>query len=321
MDPKKKIELQEKASDPVGGGETGVSKSAEPTGTTAKAPGNSKDQGDKASQKLDGEVQDTDSANNTKATGDASASNKASVSMKEDMDAMFAGEDLSEEFKEKATTFFEAAVHAKIQEHVTRLEGEFEEKLTEQVTEIAEDLQGKLNDYLEYVVEQWMEENQVAIDTSLRAEIAEDVMKGLKDLFVENNINLPEEEVNVVEELTGVVTELEQKLNASIEESIQLKKQIDEQTAQLIFAEVAEGLVTTQAEKFKTLAEGVEFTDAETYKQKLEVVKESYFASKKTTQTIVESEIDNAEELTEQTKVLDPSVSRYVSAISRTVKK
>lgn len=321
MDLKKKTNLQEKASDPVGGGQTGVSKAAEPTGVTAKAPGNSKDQGEKASQKLNGEVQDTDSENNTKATADTSAQNKASVSMKEDMAAMFEGEDLSEEFKEKATTFFEAAVHAKLQEHVARLEEEYESKLTDQVTSIAEELSGKLNDYMDYVVEQWMEENEVAITSSLRAEVTEDFISGLKSLFQEHYIDIPEEKVSVVEELAAEVEDLKAKLNQSIEEQIELKKTVSDQASQLVFAEVAEGLATTQAEKFKTLAEGVEFSDPESYRHKLEVVKESYFTGRKSAQTIVESEIDSAEGMEAAPVVVPPAVANYVKAISRTVKK
>lgn len=319
---KKKVEdLQEKASDPVGGGETGTSKVADPTGVKAAAPGPSKDQGEKAPKKLDCEVQDTDSENNTKATADTSAQNKASVSMKEDMDAMFDGEELSEEFKEKATTFFEAAVHARVQEKIASLEEEYETKLTEEVTQIAEELSTKIDDYLGYVVEQWMEENEVAIETSLRSQVTEEFIDGLKALFNEHYINIPEDKVDVIEELALQVEELQGKLNSSIEEQIELKKQIDEQTKQLVFSEVSEGLVATQADKFMTLAEGVEYSDAETYKRKLEVIKESYFTGKKPAQLIVESEIDSAEPQEPAAAPVAPEVARYVSAITRTIKK
>ena len=312
MDQKKKTDLQEKASDPVGGGETGVSKSAEPTGVRAKAPGNSKDQGDKNPGKLDGEQMDTDSENNTKATGDTSAKNKSSVSM---------DEDLSEQFKEKATTFFEAAVHARLQEEVNRLEEEYSANLEEQVTEIAEELSSKLNDYMDYVVQEWMTENEVAITSSLRSDITEEFIEGLKKLCEDHYIDLPEDKVDVVEELSAQVEELTAKLNGSIEEQIELKKQIDEQTKQLVFAEVSEGLADTQADKFKTLSEGVEYSDADSYKHKLEIVKESYFTGKKPAQLIVESEIDSAEPGEAPAPVVAPSVANYVRAISRTVKK
>lgn len=321
MDPKKKTELQEKASDGVGGGATGVSKVADPTGVVAKKPGPSKDQGELASQKVDGEVQDTDPETNTKATADTSAQNKASVSMKEDMDKMFEGEDLSEEFKEKATTFFEAAVHAKLQEHVAKLEEQFEQKLTEEVEAIAEDLVGKIDDYMDYVVKEWMEENSVAIESSLRTQVTEEFIGGLKSLFQEHYLDIPDEKVDVVESLAAEVDELQAKLNESIEKQIQLTKQIDEQSKHLIFSEVSEGLADTQADKFKTLAEGVEFSDAATFKKKLETLKESYFSTKSTsTQLIVESEIEAAE-MVEPPAVVPAAVARYVSAITRTSKK
>lgn len=319
MNLKKKTDLQEKASE-VGGGATGTSYSADPTGVRAKAPGNSKDQGEKTPSKLQGEEQDTDAENNTKVTGDASAQNKASVSMKEDMNAMFDGEDLSEEFKQKATTFFEAAVHAKLQEEVTRIEAEYDTKLTEQVTEIAEDLSNKVNEYLNYVTEQWMEENEVAIEKSLKTEITEDFINGLRTLFIEHNLDVPEEQVDAIEEMSSKIDELNAKLNDVVEQKIQLQKQIDEQTKELVFAEVSEGLAGTQADKFKTLAEGVEYSDAETYKQKLEIVKESYFSNKKPAQLIVESEIDSAEPV-EPAVAVPAAVAHYVQAISRTIKK
>lgn len=314
-------DLQEKASDPVGGGATGVSKSVDPTGSKAAAPGPSKDQGDKASQKLEGDCEETSSDNNTKATADTSAKNKASIAMKEDLVMMFDGEELTEEFKEKATTFFEAAVHARVEEAVAQLEEQYTQNLEEQVTEIAQDLSEKVDDYLGYVVNEWMEENQVAIEASLRSEITEELMVDLRALFEKHNISIPEEQVDVVEELAQEVKELTDKLNESIEKQIELQKTLDEQTKQLVFAEVAEGLVDTQTDKFMTLAEGVEFSDAESYKRKLEIVKESYFTKTSKTQTILEEEVENAEEITETRQVLAGPVANYVNAISRTVKK
>lgn len=315
----KKEDLQEKSQ--VGGGATGVSMIAEPTGVRSKAPGNSKDQGETSPHKLEGNVEETDSENNTKVTGDTSAQNKASVAMKEDMEAMFDGEQLSEQFKEKATTFFEAAVHARVQERIESLEEEYESKLNESLNEFAEDITAKIDEYMDYVVEEWFKENEVAIDSALRSEIAEDFINGLKDLFTEHYIDIPEEKVNVVEELAAQVEELQIKLNTSIEEQIELKKVIDEQTRQLVFSEVSEGLVATQVDKLLTLSEGVEFEDAESYKRKLETLKEGYFTGKRPSQLIVESEIDSAEPLEPSAAPVAPEVARYVSAISRTVKK
>lgn len=313
--------IQEKASSPVGGGATGASMAAEPTGVKAKAPGNSKEQGEMASQKLDGEMQETDAENNTKSTGDMSAKNKASVAMKEDMEAMFAGEELSEEFKEKATTFFEAAVHAKVQEQRTQLEEEFTQKLSEQVEEISKELTSKVDEYLNYVAEQWMEENQVAIDSALRTEITEDFIEGLKTLFTEHYINVPEEKVDVIEQLVAENEELTAKLNETIESHIELEGIIDEQARLLVFSDVTEGLAASQVDKLRTLSEGIEVSDVEEFKHKLETLKEGYFGGKKPSQLIVESEIDNAESPAPVGQPVAPEVARYVSAISRTVKK
>lgn len=314
-----KSDLQEKASE-VGSGQTGASYAASPTGVRAKAPGNSKSQGNIATQKVDGETQDTDPDTNTNPTSDAAAKNKASISMKEDMEVMFDGEDLSEEFKEKATTFFEAAVNARLEEEVARIEEEYTTIIEQQVAEIAEDLSSKLNDYLNYVVEQWMEENEVAIESTLRSEITEEFIEGLKQLCEDHYIDLPEDRVDVVEELAAQVSELTDKLNSSIEEQIELQKHINEQTRQIVFNEVSEGLADTQADKFKTLAEGVEYDDANTYKRKLEIVKESYFSGKRPAQLIVESEIDSADYV-EPAPYIGGPVANYVKAISRTVKK
>lgn len=313
-------QLQEKVS--VGGGQTGKSETADPVGGTATLP-NSKKQGDLASQKLDGETQETDAENNVKATADTAAKNKASVAAKEEVEAMFAGEELSEEFKEKATTFFQAAIHARLEEETARLEEEFESKLEEQVAHIVEDLSTKVDDYLNYVVEQWMEENEIAIESSLRSEITEQFIEGFRQLCVENNVELPEEKIDVLGELGAQIEELEAKLDEAVNANIEMKKTLDEQTKELVFAEVAEGMAATQIDKFATLAEGVDFDDADTYKRKLELVKEQYFTEKKTVvTTIAEQEEDAAEGLNESVQTPVPAaVANYVKAISRTVKK
>lgn len=313
-------QLQEKVS--VGGGQTGKAETADPVGGTATLP-NSKKQGDLASQKLDGETQETDAENNVKATADTAAKNKASVAAKEEVEAMFAGEELSEEFKEKATTFFQAAIHARLEEETARLEEEFESKLEEQVAHIVEDLSTKVDDYLNYVVEQWMEENEIAIESSLRSEITEQFIEGFRQLCVENNVDLPEDKIDVLGELGAQIEELEAKLDEAVNANIELSKTLEEQTKELVFAEVAEGLAATQIDKFSTLAEGVDFDDAETYKRKLELVKEQYFTEKKAGTTISEQEEDQAEGLNESTQqpVLAGPVANYVKAISRTVKK
>lgn len=333
-------ELLEKASDPVGGGATGATKSADPvaTGNVHANRKGDKSEGDKASDKLAGEVQDTDMQNNTAMTGDASAKNKATIatkpsaassSMKEEIDGLF-GDDLSEEFKLKATTIFEAAVAGRIAEERTALEEEFAAKTTEleesfakQKDELVEELSAQVSDYLDYVVEQWMKDNQVAIDSSLNAQIAEEFMTKLKTLFEESYIQVPEEKVDVVEELASKLEELEAQLNSVVAENIELRSVVEAKTQEEIFDEVSEGLALTQTEKFRTLAEGVEYDSAENYRKKLEIVKEQYFTEKKVVaKTIEEQEIVELDEevAAPQVKHTGP-VANYVSAISRTIKK
>ena len=185
-----KEDLQEKVA--TGGGQTGQSIGPDASDVKqAQAPGASKRQGDLASQKLEGEMQETDPQNNTAATADTSAKNKASVSMKEEVEAMFVGQDLSEEFKEKATVVFEAAVNAKVEEAKAALVEEYDATFEAAKQEIEEEVAAKVDEYLNYVVEQWMEENKLAVESSLRTEISEEFIAGLKSLFEEHNISIP----------------------------------------------------------------------------------------------------------------------------------
>lgn len=315
-------QLAEKASSPVGGGQTGVSKSADPHGGKASLP-NSKDQGEPM-QKIaaitpgQGE-QETDSQNNTKPTADTSASNKASVAMKEEITSLF-GEDLSEEFREKAVIIFEAAVAAKVSEKEAELKEQFDVNFATAVENVKEEIATKVDEYLDYVVEQWMEENTLAIESSLRTEITEEFMQGLKKLFAENYLEVPEEKVDVISELANKVEELETKLNDVVNENIELKGMIEETSQKEIFDEVSEGLAVTQVEKFRSLAEGVEFDSTDNYRKKLEIVKEHYFTEKKLAKTIEEQEAVELEEEVQQPKATG-QLANYVTAISRTIKK
>ena len=310
----------------VGGGQTGASKTPDPVAKKATLP-NSKDQGEKsvikgATSAGYDEQQETDPENNTKATADNSASNRASVSMKEDMDALFSGEDLTEDFKTKATTIFEAAVHAKVEALREEMEVEYTTKLETQLAESLEEITTRIDDYMSYAVNEWMEENEVAIESSLRNEITEEFIEGLKQLFAEHYIDIPEEKLDVLGEMSEKLEQLEAKLNESVEQNIELSKQLAGEVKERIFNEVAEGLITTQADKFKALAEGVDYSDAGTYKQKLEIVRENYFADKKKpASSIVENEIDNAEEQAPTKPAATGAVANYVAAISRTAKK
>jgi hypothetical protein len=307
----------------VGGGATGASMVPDPVGGRATLPA-SKQQGDAMAKSKDitpgQEVDECDPETNTKPTGDMSAQNKASVAMKEDIEAMFNGEELSEDFKEKATVIFEAALASKVEQIESALEEQYTEKLEQATVEVYEQLTAKVDEYLDYVVEQWMKENQVAIESTLRTEIMEDFVAGMKNLFAEHYIEVPEEKYDVLGDLSQKIQDLEDKLNETISENIELKSQLSEMTKDEMIQDVAEGLAATQVEKFKALAEGVTFDSAESYKRKLEIVKENYFPTDKKAVQLDNEEAESLSEGYEGKKVVTP-VSNYVQAISRTIKR
>ena len=240
--------------------------------------------------------------------------------MKEDLDALLGGENLSEEFVTKASTIFEAAVIARAEEVIVEAEIALQEQFEAAVEEIKEDLAAKVDDYLNYMVEEWMKENALAIEKGLRAEIVEDFITGLKGLFEEHYIDIPEEKVQVVEELTSKVEELEDALNEQIARGIELTKSLNEQKKIEAIYTACEGLTQTQVEKLKSLAEGVEFTTEEEFVAKVDVLKESYF------RTEVKAADNSAydEILVEEEKkpvFIDPSMEVYTKAISQTLAK
>ena len=239
--------------------------------------------------------------------------------VKEDIAAMFSGEDLTEEFKESASTLFEAALTARMNLETLRLEEEFAEALSEEVEGVKEEMTTKIDQYLDYVVEQWIEENKLEIETSLRAQIAENFMDGLYNLFAESYITVPEDRIDVLGELQAQIEELESKLDESINAQLELQSVIDEATQEATFDEVSEGLAATQVEKLRTLAEGIDFNDVESYAKKLNIIKDKYFnESKKVVSTGVITE--EAQELTEQAAPVPAHMAQYAAAISRTLK-
>jgi hypothetical protein len=244
------------------------------------------------------------------------------LSVKEDVEEMFAGSDLSEEFKDNAATLFEAAVNARAMVEIARLEEEYAAAFEESVVEITEELTSKLDSYLDYVTEQWMEANEVAIESTLRNELMEEFIDGLKGLFAEHYIDVPQEKVDVLEALAKKVEDLEATLDETINENVELKKVVAEVEKDDILESLSEGLALSQVEKFKALAEGIDFDgDLETYARKLAFVKESYFTAKKSVvSTNIEEETFEGEVSTATVSV-DPTVNRYVQAISKTVKK
>lgn len=243
----------------------------------------------------------------------------AKLGVKEDLDAMFASDsDLTEDFKERASTIFEAAIELRANLEIARLEEEYSSALEEEVATIKEDLSTKVDQYLNYVVEQWIEENEIAIETSLRADIAEDFMQGLYNLFAESNIHVPEEKIDVLGELHDKILELESALDESINSQLELKAIINEAEKEAAFDEVCEGLAATQVEKLRTLAEGVEFNDMASYSRKLDILKDKYFTEKKITSTNIITETVEASQ--EPAASVPAEMSQYVSAISKSLK-
>jgi hypothetical protein len=276
---------------------------------------------------------------------DTSAKNKASVAtthpgttgplnvsaynvrsaMKEDMDEMFAdSEDLSEEFKTKASAIFEAAVENRVQLEITRLEEEFETKLEEEVTKSVDELNEQVEKYLDYVAEKWMEDNKVEVEKAIRLETTEKFIEGLKNLFKESYIEIPEEKVDVVEEMTQTISQLETQLESVEAKNVELSALIKEAKQDEIFDEVSEDLVDTQVEKLRSLAEGIIFESLEEYKEKLEIVKEQYFTEGKSSSRDSglineDASIGSNDAVTATT--VDASMRPYVEAISKTLRK
>jgi AcrR family transcriptional regulator len=199
------------------------------------------------------------------------------IDMSEAIEALFAGEELSEEFKEKAKTIFEAAVTERLNAEIKTIEEAYAETLEEQIEQIQEELSSNVDDYLNYVVEQWVQENEVAVEAGLRTELTEEFISGLRNLFAEHYIDIPEDKVSVVEEMGAKVAELEEKLNEEIDRNVQLSKVLNESKQFEIISGACDGLTATQAEKLKALSEGIEFTSVNEYAQKINVLRESYF--------------------------------------------
>jgi len=239
-------------------------------------------------------------------------------SFKEDIDALFADDStISEEFKSKAVTIFEARVHDRVSQIQEEIESKYASMLEEAIEEIQKNLTTKVDDYLNYVVEQWLSDNEIAIESGLRAELTEEFIAGLRNLFAEHYIDVPAEKVDLVEELATKVEELESKLNEEIDRGISFAKALVESRKNEVTREICEGLTDTQVEKIKSLAESVEFSTEEEYKEKLETIRENYFptGAKKATEEQLHEQV---EETTEQKVINDPFVAAVSKAISKT---
>jgi hypothetical protein len=202
--------------------------------------------------------------------------------IEEDVNALLGGEELSEDFKEKARTIFEAALVAKVNEVKEALEEQYQERLSEEVREIAEQLQDRIDSYLEYVADEWFTENQLAVDYGLKTEMTESFLSGMKRLFEDHYVTIPEDKYDVLESMVDKLDDMETKLNEQIEKNIHLNQRLAESVADGILDQVSEGLAVTQKEKLASLAESVEFESESEYREKLEMLRESYFSSQRT---------------------------------------
>ncbi len=244
---------------------------------------------------------------------------KKKAKMKEDIDAIFSGESLSEEFKQNAQAIFEAAIHSKVEEAVVALEEHYATELDKEVASINENLVTKVDEYLEYVVTEWMEENKLAIEKGIKAELVEDFMIGLKNLFTEHYVDIPEDKVNVVEEFADQVEVLESELDKAVTEVANLNAQINVYKKEQVVSEVSEGLSEVQSAKLKSLAEGIEFVSEQDYKEKLLLTKKKYF--EESTQNTVKKAAPIDDDTSSIEESFTPVMNHYVQNISRTLKK
>ena len=230
--------------------------------------------------------------------------------------------DLSEEFKDKAATIFEAAVKTRIQEQTKILEAQYEEKLSAETETVKEAMVEKVDSYLNYVVEEWMKENELAVERGIRTEIAEDFITGLKALFKEHYIDVPEEKYNVLDDLTNQTKKLEGKLNDEISKNVDLTKQVSESAKAKAIDEVSTDLADTEKEKFEKMAENVEYDSADKFREKLETIKESYFPKSKIEETASKDEVDSvaANAPSDFTSGKSDAMAAYTAAITKNIK-
>ena len=240
------------------------------------------------------------------------------VSVDEDITALLSGEELSEEFQEKAKLIFEAAIASKVAESVKQIEEKYEEKLVEELSTYKEELVERVDSYLEYVSEEWIQENRIEIEKGLKSEMTESFLAGMRGLFEEHYVSIPEDKYDVVENMVEKLDEMESRLNEQIEKNITLNKRLGESVADNILADVCEGLAVSQKEKMTSLAEGVEFESEEKYRESLKTLKESYFPAKSTTE-----ETETPQMVSEEASSEVPagsSMNAYLKALQFTTK-
>ena len=240
------------------------------------------------------------------------------IDLSDDVKALVSSDaDLSEEFKEKAAIIFETAVKTRIKEQTKIIEAQYEKKLASETDTVKEAMVEKVDSYLNYVVEEWMKENELAVERGIRTEIAEDFITGLKGLFKEHYIDVPEEKYNVLDDLTNQVKELEDKLNEQIEKNVNLSKDVSESNREKLIAHVSEDLADTEKEKFGSMAENVEYDSAEKFQEKLETIKESYFPKTKIEETASGDEVDSVAANIPADAGTSDAMAAYTAAITK----
>ena len=242
------------------------------------------------------------------------------IDIEADVQALFEGEELSEEFQNKARTIFEAAINAKLAEVKESVQAQYEEQLVEEVAAIKSELEERVDAYLEYVADEWMTDNEIAVESGLKSEMTDSFLNGMKSLFEEHYVSVPEDKYDVIESMVDKLDEMEGKLNEQIEKNVALNRRLAESSADVVFGEVTEGLAATQKEKLATLVENVEFESETDYREKLVTLKESYFPSNAGAQR------DKSENLSEETSTpnyqdISSSMEHYLQTLNRVSKK
>lgn len=293
-----------------------------------------KDMQGKKVEVIDPKAKDADAKKNKKTTdmkkSDAAAEEEEeykmkemSMKMKEHMDALFGGEDLSEDFRNKASVIFESAINERVEAATSELQEQYDSRLAEELETVTNELTAKLDDYLNYVVKEWAEENEIAIEHGLKNEISESFITGLRELFENHNISIPEESFDALETANGRVEELEGKLQEQLEKNIELVKISENLEREQAFVSACDGLTDTEVEKFKSLSEGIEFDDNAQYVDKLNILKESYFGENTiVSEEKIEESSDGSAPLVESGSVMDnlvQSMSRLSNRPSQSV--
>ena len=241
-------------------------------------------------------------------------------SVEDDINALVEGEELSEDFKAKAATIFEAAINSKVKGIEEQLVASYEEKLVEEVASIKEELKDRVDSYLEYVADEWIAENQLAVESGLKEEMTESFISGMKSLFEEHYVTIPEEKYDVIESMVDKLDEMEGKLNEQIEKNVALNKRLAESVSDVVFAEVTDGLAQTQKDKLAGLVDNVEFESETAYREKLNTLKESYFPTKVAQRNTAENLTEEAGS-TDYTSSVSPTMEAYLKTLTRVSKK